>query len=237
MMHEREKSDSAIVAEKPTNKAERSAAEPVEPRAGPRGIRTSKARAGRRTGKACHRRWIAYGKRQGKGRRRGSPRSCITSIPSACGGVLCAEARRRTGVDGVTWGDYEQDLDRRLEELHGRVQRGAYRALPSRRRLHSEAGRRGSDRSRSPRWRTRSSSGRCRGAERDLRGRLPRVLVRVPAGRGQHDALDALIVGIEQQEGELDTGRRHPVVLRRSQPGMAGAVPRSIGSATDASSA
>jgi RNA-directed DNA polymerase len=33
MMHDREKSDSAIVAGKPTNKARRSAAEPVEPRA------------------------------------------------------------------------------------------------------------------------------------------------------------------------------------------------------------
>jgi RNA-directed DNA polymerase len=33
MMHDHEKSDSAIVATKPTNKAERSAAEPVEPRA------------------------------------------------------------------------------------------------------------------------------------------------------------------------------------------------------------
>ena len=37
MMHGREKSDSAIVAVKPTNKAERSAAEPVEPRAGTEG--------------------------------------------------------------------------------------------------------------------------------------------------------------------------------------------------------
>jgi RNA-directed DNA polymerase len=31
-MHEPEKSDSVVVAEKPTNKAERSVAEPVEPR-------------------------------------------------------------------------------------------------------------------------------------------------------------------------------------------------------------
>ena len=37
MMHEGEKSNSAIVAEKPTNKAGRSAAEPVEPRAGTEG--------------------------------------------------------------------------------------------------------------------------------------------------------------------------------------------------------
>ena len=37
MMHEREKSDPAVVAVKPTNKAERSVAEPVEPRAGTKG--------------------------------------------------------------------------------------------------------------------------------------------------------------------------------------------------------
>lgn len=37
MMHEREKSGPAIVAVKPTNKAERFAAEPVEPRAGAEG--------------------------------------------------------------------------------------------------------------------------------------------------------------------------------------------------------
>ena len=37
MMHGRGKSDSAIVAMKPTNKAERSAAELVEPRAGTKG--------------------------------------------------------------------------------------------------------------------------------------------------------------------------------------------------------
>jgi hypothetical protein len=37
MMHEREKSGPAIVAEKPTNKAERFAAETVEPRAGAKG--------------------------------------------------------------------------------------------------------------------------------------------------------------------------------------------------------
>ena len=37
MMNGREKSDPAIVAGKPTNKAERSAAEPAEPRAGTKG--------------------------------------------------------------------------------------------------------------------------------------------------------------------------------------------------------
>jgi RNA-directed DNA polymerase len=38
------------------------------------------------------------------------------------------------GVDGLTWRDYEAELEPRLEDLNARVQRGAYRALPSRRR-------------------------------------------------------------------------------------------------------
>src|SRR5437016_5146490 len=37
------------------------------------------------------------------------------------------------GVDGVTWQEYETDLDKRLEDLHSRVHRGTYRALPSKR--------------------------------------------------------------------------------------------------------
>ena len=34
----------------------------------------------------------------------------------------------------MTWRAYEADLDRRIEDLHGRLHRGAYRALASRRR-------------------------------------------------------------------------------------------------------
>jgi hypothetical protein len=30
------------------------------------------------------------------------------------------------GVDGMTWQDYEADLELRIEDLHGRVHRGAY---------------------------------------------------------------------------------------------------------------
>ena len=37
------------------------------------------------------------------------------------------------GVDGVRWKEYETGLEDRLEDLHGRVHRGAYRATPSRR--------------------------------------------------------------------------------------------------------
>jgi len=37
------------------------------------------------------------------------------------------------GVDGVTWQEYEQDLENRLTGLQSRIHRGAYRAQPSRR--------------------------------------------------------------------------------------------------------
>jgi group II intron reverse transcriptase/maturase len=37
------------------------------------------------------------------------------------------------GVDGVTWQEYEPGLGDRLVDLHSRVHRGAYRAMPSRR--------------------------------------------------------------------------------------------------------
>jgi len=37
------------------------------------------------------------------------------------------------GVDGVTWEHYAQELEEKLQDLHARVHRGAYRAKPSRR--------------------------------------------------------------------------------------------------------
>jgi group II intron reverse transcriptase/maturase len=37
------------------------------------------------------------------------------------------------GVDDMTWSEYEQGVEARITDLHGRVHRGAYRAQPSRR--------------------------------------------------------------------------------------------------------
>src|SRR4030081_623023 len=37
------------------------------------------------------------------------------------------------GVERLTWRAYEAELEHKLEDLHARVHRGAYRALPSRR--------------------------------------------------------------------------------------------------------
>ncbi len=37
------------------------------------------------------------------------------------------------GVDGVTWHEYERNVEANIADLHGRIHRGAYRAKPSRR--------------------------------------------------------------------------------------------------------
>lgn len=37
------------------------------------------------------------------------------------------------GIDGETWRDYAEDFERRIDDLHGRIHRGAYRAKPSKR--------------------------------------------------------------------------------------------------------
>ena len=37
------------------------------------------------------------------------------------------------GIDGVTWHEYEQGLEDRIVDLHGRIHRGVFRATPSKR--------------------------------------------------------------------------------------------------------
>jgi group II intron reverse transcriptase/maturase len=101
------------------------------------------------------------------------------------------------GADGVAWQDYEADLERKLPDLLDRVHRGAYRAQPSRRVYIPKA------------------DGRKRPlAVASLEDKIVQkaTLTVLNAiyeedflgfsygfrpGRGQHDALDAVVVGIE----------------------------------------
>ena len=46
---------------------------------------------------------------------------------------LSLKRQAAAGVDGVTWQQYGEGLEERLQDLHGRLHRGAYRAKPSRR--------------------------------------------------------------------------------------------------------
>jgi RNA-directed DNA polymerase len=53
---------------------------------------------------------------------------------------LALKRRAAPGVDGVTWQDYEAGLEGNLHDLHARVHRGAYRALPVKRRFIPKPG-------------------------------------------------------------------------------------------------
>jgi RNA-directed DNA polymerase len=134
VMHEPEKSDSVVVAEKPTNKAERSAAEPVEPRAETKGNagQQSTRRAQDRASVSQALERLRQAARQGKKERF---TSLLHHVDRAMLRTAFYAMKRDAapGVDGMTWETYEEDLDRRIEDLHARVKRGAYRALPSRR--------------------------------------------------------------------------------------------------------
>jgi len=48
-------------------------------------------------------------------------------------GFYALKKHAAPGIDGVTWQEYEVGLEDRLRNLHGRVHRGTYRAQPSRR--------------------------------------------------------------------------------------------------------
>src|SRR5262245_36927676 len=134
MMNERRESDSAIVAGKPTNKAERSAAEPVERRAEAKGNVSQQS-----TGRAQNRVTVSPALeriRQGAKSRKKEKFTALLhhiSIDLLDAAFSAHKGNAAAGVDGLTWWDYEQNLERNLEDLHAGVHRGAYRALPSRR--------------------------------------------------------------------------------------------------------
>src|SRR6266550_4039847 len=134
MMNGRGKSDSAIVAGKPTNKAGQPAAESVEPSAEAEGNAsqqsTRRAQDRESVSQALER--IRQVARQRKKERFTSLFHHI-SVELLRVAFFALKRDAAPGVDGLTWQDYEADLDRKIENLHVRVHRGAYRALPSRR--------------------------------------------------------------------------------------------------------
>jgi RNA-directed DNA polymerase len=134
MMHGRGKSDPAIVAAKPVNEAERSASEPVERRAGTKGSASQQS-----TDRAQNRATVSQAleriRQAAKERRTERFTTLLHHITSEALAEAFGELKHdaAAGSDGMTWQTYEADLERHLEDLHARVHRGAYRALPSRR--------------------------------------------------------------------------------------------------------
>ena len=197
MMHGPEKSDPAIVAQKPSNGAGLPAEEGVERRAGAEG------NAGQdRTHRAQDRESVSQGLdrvRQVARTRRTERFTALLHhvIPDLLRtGFTALRRGAAPGVDGLTWQTYEADLDRRIEDLHERVHRGAYRALPARRGFIPKA-----DGSRRPLAIVALEDKIVQRAvvevlkaiyEEDFLG----FSYGFRPGRGAHDALDALALGI-----------------------------------------
>src|SRR2546425_12177259 len=201
MMHGRGKSDAAIVAGKPTNKAERSAAEPVEPRAVAKGNANQQS-----TRRAQSRASVSQALERIRQAARDRKKEKFTALFHHLSTDLLEEAffelkeDAAPGVDGLTWRDYEADLDCNIEGLHDRVQRGAYRALPARRVYIPK-----------PDGRQRPLAVAAV-EDQIVQGATAAVLNAIyeedflgfsygfRPGRGAHDALDALVVALKSRK-------------------------------------
>ena len=200
MMNGPEKSDLAIVVTKPANKAAAAAAEWVEPRAGTKG-NAGQPHTRRTQGRASVTPGLERVRQAAKQRKKEKFTALLhhISVDLLRDAFLALRRRAAPGVDGVTWQDYETDLERKLQELHARVHRGAYRALPVRRWLIPKPG---TDKQR--------PLGIAALEDKIVQRAVVVVLNAIyeedflgfsygfRPGRGQHDALDALCVGISQ---------------------------------------
>jgi RNA-directed DNA polymerase len=135
VMHGREKSDFAIVAMKPANKAGQPAAEWVERRAETEGNKVEP-----RTRRTPSRESGSQGLDRVRQAAKARKKERFTALLHHVSVYLLKDAyswlKRNAvpGVDGVTWQEYAQDLEANIVDLHARIHRGAYRALPSRRK-------------------------------------------------------------------------------------------------------
>jgi len=201
-MHESKKSDLAVVAVKPTNNAGgNSAAEPVEPRAGAEGNAdqqsTHRTQIRVRVSQALER-----VRQAAKARKKERFTALLHHVDPDLLRLSFYALKRNAapGADGVTWQDYEANLESNLQDLHSRVHRGAYRAQPSRRKYIPK-----------PDGRQRPL-GIAAVEDKIVQRAVVAVLNAIyeedflgfsygfRPKRSQHDALDALIVGIQRKE-------------------------------------
>ena len=197
MMNGPEKSDPSVVAVKPANKAGQPVAEWAEPRDGTKGNanqpRTRRTQSRGSVSPGLER--VRDAARQRKKEKFSALLHHVT-VDLLRDAFLALKRRAAPGVDGVTWSDYEVGLEGNLRDLHARVHRGTYRALPVRRRFIPKPG--GQQR----------PLGIAALEDKIVQRAVVVVLNAIyeedflgcsygfRPGRSQHDALDALCVGI-----------------------------------------
>jgi RNA-directed DNA polymerase len=196
------KSDRVVVPEKRPNKAQERAAEVVEGRTLTKGNTSEQA-----TGRTQSRHPTV---RSGLERVREAARKDKEQKFTALLHHIDVEALLRAfrtmnrnataGVDGVTWKQYEEGLDERLQSLCTRIHRGTYRPQPSRRAYIPKADG------------TQRALGIAALEDKLVQAAVGAVLSAIyeedflgfsygfRPGRGPHDALDALSVAIQTKK-------------------------------------
>jgi RNA-directed DNA polymerase len=201
MMHEPEKSDSFKVAVKPANKLGSLSAESVEPREGIEG-NADKPDMPRTPSRSGMPQGLERVRQAAKERKKERFTALLHHVTVELLREVYFRLKRDAapGIDGVTWQEYGQDLEINLARLHERVHCGGYRALPSRRQFIAK-----------PDGRQRPL-GVASLEDKILQRAVVEVLNAIyeedflgfsygfRPRRGQHDALDALAVGIGRRK-------------------------------------
>jgi len=200
-MHERGKSDNLVVPAKPPNKAGGPVEEVVEGRGLAEGITDSSTRPGRSAGQG-----VPNGLDRVREVARRDKEARFTALlhhvdlARLWAAYVAINPKAAPGVDQVTWDAYGQDLRANLAGLLRRVHSGAYRASPSRRVYIPKP----DGRQRPLGIATLEDKILQRGVvevlnaiyEEDFHG----FSYGFRPGRSQHDALDALAVGITERK-------------------------------------
>src|SRR5438046_3478808 len=200
-MHDRGKSDDLVVPAKLPNNAQGGAAEVVEGSGSAEGNAASETRSGRSAGPSAlsdldRVRRVAQKDKDA----RFTALLHHVEVDRLRAAYWAIRPKAAPGVDGVTWTEYGQDLEANLLDLHARVQSGRCRAKPSRRAYIPKA------------------DGRLRPLgiaaleDKIVQRAVVEVLNAVyeadflgfsygfRLGRGPHDALGALVVGIDRKK-------------------------------------
>ena len=133
-MNGMEKSDSVIVAAKSANKGASAPAEPMERRTEPEGNPGSQS-----TRRTQDRESVSQAVDRIRQFVQREPRERLTAllhhvtVDALRWAFFELKRDAAAGADGMTWRMYEEGLEGRLADLHDRVHSGAYRATPSRR--------------------------------------------------------------------------------------------------------
>ncbi len=200
MMHGREKSDLGVVAVKSANKFAQANAELMERRPGAK-ENTSQSSKHRTQSRERLSQRLDRVRERAKSHKAERFTSLLHYITPEVLGLAFSWLKRdaASGIDGVKWKDYEANQEAQLADLHKRLHRGGYRALPSKRKYIPKA------------------DGKLRPLgiaaleDKIVQRAVVEVLNAIyekdflgfsygfRPGRGQHDALDALAVGISSR--------------------------------------